>query len=192
MNTSIGGSADDATLSADEEAKSVGQAFVNMSSGAAAVSTPELQPTHEGATEDPRFITPPVSRGLDVEEASDADTGALSPQPETPFEDANQQLEDSLAEAAAEADAKDVSNKQPVDEPAAEETRNVEAQVLAVEENESSNAPENEKDETLRVPTPEQPETRSARSSLSVERPANHERKSSSVLARVRAMEQQQ
>ncbi|KAK4495441.1 hypothetical protein PRZ48_013772 [Zasmidium cellare] len=190
--STIDGSADESTLSAEEHPKSVGQAFVNISSGAAAVSTPELQPTNEGATEDPRFITPPVSRGLDVQETDEVDAGALSPQPETPFEDANQQLEDSLAEAAAQADAKDVSNKQAVDEPAEDETRGVEAQVLAVEETESSKAPEAEKVESLRVPSPEQPETRSARSSLSVERPANHERKSSSVLARVRAMEQQQ
>lgn len=179
----LDGSADDATASAEDPPKSVGQAFVNMSSGAAAVSTPELQPTRDGATEDPRFITPPVSRGLDVDDHGEVDGGAASSAPETPFEDANQQLEDSLAAAAAEADADhDEGNK---DEPSAGATRNVEAQVLAVDDSEASH----EKEESLQVPTTEPQEPQSARSSLSVERPASHERKNSSVLARVRAME---
>lgn len=185
------GSADDVTLHAEEVPRSIGQSFVNMSSGAAAVATPELQPMHEGATEDPRFITPPVSRGVDIEETDEVDAGASESQGTTPFEDANQQLEDSLALAAAKAET-DVdggeASEQPLDEPVASHTPSVEARVLAVQELEPEPAA-TKKDESLQVPAGGQQEPSSTRSSLSVERPANHERKSSAVLARVRAME---
>lgn len=167
----------------------VGEAIISVSSNAAAPAVPELQPPGQRAL-DPAFATPPASSGLADEEA---DPDEAAPAPSTPFEDAEEEPQLSV-EAASESEplSADPNDQLRHELDAETSPREQEApaqplsqvtetfQTSAIESREASPSP-------TRRSFAVAPES-SPRTSLSAS-PPKHERKNSSVLERVRAME---
>lgn len=189
---------------AERPKSSVGQAIVGMSSAAAVVVTPEMQPQQ---TEEDEPEPLPSPEKLHVEE-EDAEAAA---DPATPFEDANEEPElpsgDDQASAdasAAQREARKSHDEKTPESPSGSKEDNDSKSELADEledeaEAASSVPTQSEQSEesaissarnSLHVPSSNgQAGETTPRSSLNVDRPAQHERKNSSVLARVRAME---
>lgn len=183
----------------DRPKSAVGSAIVDMSSTAAASAAPELRP--QPSSQRSKFITPPASRGVDTEDVSQAsaaaaDAGAVDiEEPGTPFEDANQQLETELEASAGVVDEVSASDDKDdtTKEASTEDSERSPSEDIMKSLRDSTQALSVEKETTprtsLQVPAPE-PEA-SPRTSLTVEQSHQPERRGSSVLARVRAMESQ-
>ncbi|KAF7187731.1 Rab guanine nucleotide exchange factor sec2 [Pseudocercospora fuligena] len=161
-------------LEVRERPGSIATAILGMSAGAASQAMPSLQQhKSEDASGDEKDAS--ASQQLQTELDTQAGDGAEDVEPSTPFEDASEHKELPVAPAAEP----DVKDETPV---ATESDSTISTEPAPAKEatpRNSLQAP------SLRAPRSPSP----SRNSLDVEKSPTHERKNSSVLARVRAME---
>lgn len=169
------------TLEVRERPGSIVSAILGMATGAASQAMPTLQQHQsEDSAADEQAIS--ASQQLQTELDTQAGDGAEDLEPTTPFEDASEHREMPVTPAAESEDSKDESavSEDASDLPEDDATSaKLVAEVKQTTPRNSLQAP------SLHVPRSPSP----TRKSLDVEQSPSPERKNSSVLARVRAME---